>query len=321
MQQMALVVDDSHVARMDGLAATQQIKADDNLKHIPVVVCTGHDTDAMQFLAELKAMVKQYLLPTMQQELRELTETVSREVANDTAQHRIAEQLELLSNNQQEPQQDEKSLLATVTKTIEQDLLPKMHKDVHEIAEDINRRVAADTAEKMVAEQVKLSVEAMLPALTEQLLAQAQRVTEELANSVAKHAAHDAVANSAEKAVQNAAKESDFPRQIMVMLNTEGEVWLQRHEQQMLEQLMQQVEAKFSPMVMTYLNAHLTQMIAPIARAVVEESLAGTTTQSDAVTKISNDDLGLKKLSQQVFILKVAILGLAGIVLAEVMNL
>jgi CheY-like chemotaxis protein len=409
MQQIALVVDDSRVARMtlskllvahdlqvvelgsgedalvylkgddvkpdiifmdvmmggmDGLTATQQIKADDNLKHIPVVVCTGHDTDAdraksqeagavatltkppkaealdaiiaelaqhiaivpqvdtasspidsTELLTELKALVKQDLLPTMQQELRGLAETVSRQVANDTAEHLISEQLGLLTNNQQEPQLDEKSLLANVIKTIEQDLLPKMHKDVREMAEDISRQIAADTAEQMVAEQVKLSVDAMLPALKEQLLTQAQRVTEDLANSVAKHAAHDAVANSAEKAVQNATQESDLPRQIMVMLNTEGKAWLKRHEQQMFEPLMQQVEAKFAPMVMTYLNDHLTQMIAPIARTVVEESLAGTKSDNDAVTNINNDNLGLEKLSQQVSMLKMVVIGLGGMVL------
>jgi CheY-like chemotaxis protein len=410
MQQIALVVDDSRVARMtlskllvahdlkvvelgsgedaliylkgdnvkpdiifmdvmmggmDGLTAMQQIKADDNLKYIPVVVCTGHDTDAdrvksqqagavatltkppkaealdgiiaelaqhiaivpqadnsssaidsKELLEELKALVKQDLLPTVQQELRELAETVSRQVANDTAEHQIAEQLALLSKNQQQPELDEKRLVANVINTIEQDLLPKMHKDVREMAEDISRQIAADTAEQMVAQQVKLSVDDMLPALKEQLLAQTQRVTEDLANSVAKHATHDAVANSAEKAVQNATKESDLPRQIMVMLNTEGKAWLQRHEQQMFEPLIKQVEAKLTPMVMTYLNDHLTQMIAPIARTVVEESLAVTKTQADTVTNTSNDNHGLEGLSQQVSRLKMMVMGLACMVLA-----
>jgi len=409
MQQIALVVDDSRVARMtlskllvahdlkvvelgsgedaleylrgdnvkpdiifmdvmmggmDGLTATQLIKAEDHLKHIPVVVCTGHDTDAdraksqesgavatltkppkaealdaiiaelaqhiaivpqadsasspidsTELLAELKTLVQQQLLPTMQQELRQLAETVSRQVANDTAEHRIAEQLALLSNNQQ-PELNEKVLLTNIISTIEQDLLPKVHKDVREMAEDISRQIAADTAEQMVTEQVKLAVDAMLPALKEQLLTQVQRVTEDLANSVAKHAAHDAVANSAEKAVQNATKESDLPRQIMVILNTEGKAWLQRQEQQMFEPLIQQVEAKFTPMVMTYLNDNLTQMIAPIARTVVEESLAVTKTQAESVSNTSKENLGLEHLSQQVSMLKMVVIGLGVVVLA-----
>mgnify|MGYP003668455841 CR=1 FL=1 len=407
MQQIALVVDDSRVARMtlskllvahdltvvelgsgedaldylkgenvkpdiifmdvmmggmDGLTATQQIKADNNLKNIPIVVCTGHDTDADRakaqeagavatltkppeaealdaiiselaqhaatvpqadtvsppidvtaLLADLKEMVKQDLLPTMQQELRVLTETVSRQVANDTVEHRNAEQR---SNNEGATATDENSLFVNIMNKVEQDLLPKMHKSVREVAEDISRQIAADTAEQMVAEQVKLSVGNMLPALKEQLLAQAQRVTEDLANSVAKHAAHDAVANSAEKAVQSAVKESDLPRQIMVMLNTEGKAWLQRHEQQMFEPLIQQVEAKLTPMVMTYLNDHLTQTIAPIARTVVEESLAATNTNTDDADNINNDNLGLKELSQQVSRLKLLVIGLGGVVLA-----
>jgi len=407
MQQVALVVDDSRVARMtlskllvahdlkvvelgsgedaliylkdenvkpdiifmdvmmggmDGLTATQHIKADKNLKHIPIVMCTGHNTDAdrtksqevgavatitkppeaealeaiitelaqqmtitpqikltslgidtTEVLAELGAMVKQDLLPTMQQELRELAETVSRQVANDTA-----EQLALLSNNAHGlvTAEDEKLLLANVMNALEHELLPKMHKDVREMAEDISRQIAADTAEQMVIEQVNVSVNVMLPALKEQLLIQAQRVTEDLASSVAKHAAHDAVANSAEKAVQNAVKEADLPRQIMAMLNTEGKVWLQRHEQQMFGPLMQQVEAKFTPMVTTYLNDHLTQMIAPIARTVVKESLVSTETHTDTVTNVSNDNLGLKELSEQLSILKMAVIVLGGIVLA-----
>lgn len=351
---------------MDGLTATQQIKADENLKHIPVVVCTGHDTDAdraksqevgavatltkppeaealeaiiaelaqqmtsapqaspassfidtTELLAELKTLVKQALLPTMQQELRELAETVSRQVANDTAEHRIAEQLSLLNNNAHKPAAavDEQALLANIMATVERDMLPKMHKDVREMAEDISRQIAADTAEQMVDEQVKLSIDALLPALKTEVLAQAQHVTEDLANSVAKHAAHDAVANSAEKAVQNAAKESDLPRQIMAMLNTEGQAWLQRHEQQMFEPLMQQVEAKFAPMVMTYLNDHLTQMATPIARTVVEEALASAKTHTDTIANINNGDLGFKALSQQISILKMAVIGLSGVVL------
>lgn len=350
---------------MDGLSATQQIKADDNLKHIPIVVCSGHDTDAdrqksnavgaaatltkppnpealdaiiaelaqhiaivpqanstsspinpTELLAELRAMVKQDLLPTMQRELRELAETVSRQVANDTAEHRIAEQLSLLSNSEPNPAVDEKRLLANVINIIEQDLLPKMHKGVRDMAEDISRQIAADTAEQMVAEQVKVSVNALLPVLKEQLLTQAKQVTEELANSVAKHAAHDAVANSAEKAVQNAVKEAGLPREIMVILNTEGKAWLHGHEQQMFEPLMQQVEAELIPMVVTYLNDHLTQMIEPIGRTVVEEFLAGTKTHADTVTKISDVNLWLKELSQQVSMLKMAVIGLAGMVLA-----
>jgi|GEM_PF-610294 CheY-like chemotaxis protein len=414
MQQIALVVDDSRVARMtlskllvghnlevvelgsgeealaylkdgnvkpdiifmdvmmggmDGLTATQRIKADDNLKHIPVVVCTGHDTDADRIksqgvgalatltkppeaealkaiiaelaqqmstvyqsdvainpiasdapalsiidtatlLAELATMVKQDLLPTIQQDLRELAETVSRQVANDTAEGLIAEQLILLDNSA-----DEQALLANIMAAVERDLLPKMHKDVREMAEDISRQVAADTAEQMIDDQVRLSVDALLPALKTEVLAQAKYITQDLANSVAKHAAHDAVANSAEKAVQNAVIEVGLPRQIMAMLNREGQVWLQQHEQQIFDPLMQQIEAKIAPMVMSYMDDHLTQTIVPIARTVVEESLAGANIQPDANTDNSIDDPGLKALSQQVSMLKKLVIGLGGAVL------
>lgn len=408
MQQVALVVDDSRVARMtlkkllvahdlevvelgsgedaldylkgenvkpdiifmdvmmggmDGLEATQQIKADNNLKHIPIVVCTGHDTDADRakslevgamatltkppkaealddlikevtshienvpqneaatpvvdsavLLAELATMVEQNLLPTMQQELRGIAETVSRQVANDTAEHRLAKQADLVTNTTDEPVAavDEKVLLVNVMNTIEQDLLPKLHKDVREMAEDISRQIAADTAEQMVSEQVQSAVNSLLPALKKQLLAESQQVTEDLANSIAKHAAHNAVAKSAEKAVHNVVEELDVSRQMKTVLKTEGEAWLQRHEQQVFDQSMRKVEAQFEPMAVKYLDDHLTKMIAPIAHTVVDEALAEASVRTEASSNVSADN----KLSQQVSMLKFAVMGLGGMVLA-----
>lgn len=411
MQQIALVVDDSRVARMtlskllvahdldvvelgsgeealaylngenvkpdiifmdvmmggmDGLTATQQIKADNNLKHIPIVVCTGHDTDADRakslnvgavatltkppkaealdalieeitqhitsvsenevpapvidsaaLLVELKAMVEQNLLPQMQQELRDITETVSRQVANETAEHRITEQVALLTNTTHEPVAavDEKALFVNVMTSVEQDLLPKLNQGLREVAEDISRQIATDTAEQIVAEQVQLAVNGFLPTIKEELSSESKQLTEDLANSVAKHAAHDAVANSAEKAVQNAVEEYDVSRQITALLNTEGEAWLQRHEQQVFEQLMQQIDIKFAPMVMNYLNEHLTQMITPIAQAVVEEALARSEAPTEVPINESNEHPELNELNQQISMLKTAVIGLGGMVL------
>lgn len=403
MQQIALVVDDSRVARMtlskllvahdlevvelasgedalaylksdnvnpdiifmdvmmggmDGLTATQEIKADNNLKHIPIVVCTGHDTDADRdkaisvgaistltkppkadaidaiidelaqqivkapskevaqsamdsetSLAKLMTLVEQNLLPTMQQELRDIAKIVSRQVAIETAEQRLTEQVELLRESTHEPvaTADEKTLLANVMSAVEQDLLPKLNHTVREAAEDISRQVASDTAEQVVSEQVQLAVDGLLPALQKQVLAESQQVTERLANSITKHAAHEAVANSAEKAVQNAIEEFNVSQQVTMMLNTEGEVWLQRQQQKVIDQLMQQIEAKFAPMVLKYLNDHITQMIAPIAHTIVDEAFADMDTHSD------NSELN--ELSQQISTLKMTVMGLGAIVL------
>jgi CheY-like chemotaxis protein len=412
MQQIALVVDDSRVARMtlskllvahdlevielgsgeealvylksdnikpdiifmdvmmsgmDGLTATQHIKADHHLKQIPVVICTGHDTDADRaksqevgamatiskppeaealhaiiteltqqmtlaaqadvsatsnpistssttdssaLLDELKAMVKQDLLPAMLQELSELAETVSRQVAYETATHIVSEQVTSHNN-----QTDQQTLLTDVMAVVERDLLPKMQKDVREMVEDISRNIAADTAEKMVNQQVQLSIDALLPPLKSEVLVQAKHVTEDLANTVANHAVHDAVANSVEKAVQNAVKEAELSQQIMTMLDTEGKVWLQRNEQQMFEPLMQQIEAKLSPILMTYLTDNVTEMTAPIIRIAVEDSLANINTQSNSKKTDSFDHLALTALRRQINVLKISVIGLGVAVL------
>jgi CheY-like chemotaxis protein len=407
MQQLALVVDDSRVARMtlkklllaqnlqvvelgsgedslvylkgenvkpdiifmdvmmggmDGLTATQQIKADNNLKHIPIVVCTGHDTDADHakslqvgamatltkppktetldalikqvsghiknvptnkvatsvsdstvLLAKLMAMVESNLLPTMQQELRDIAKTVSHQVANETVDRRLAEQINVLTKP--EVAIDEKALKTSIIADIEQDLLPKLDKNVREVAEDISRQIAADTAELMVSEQVQSSIYSLLPALKKQLSAESQQVTEGLANSIAKHAAHVAVAKSAEKAAHNAIEELDLSRQITTLLDAEGEQWLQRQKQQVCAQLMNKVEAEFTPMAMTYLNDHLTTMIAPIAHTVVEQALSATEVQTDTLSNSNIDKPDLNKISQQISRLKFLCVGLSTVVL------
>lgn len=338
---------------MDGLIATQQIKADDTLKHIPVVMCTGHDTDAdraksqevgalatitkppeaealddiiaelaryaaevpqenvassvidtTQLLAELSALVKQNLLPTMQQELRELTATVSRQVAHDTAERHIAEQMAILNNNSTAPETllDEEALQAKIINTIEHGLLPNIQQKSSELAENISRQIATDTAGKVVAEQLKLTLDDLLPALKNELLIQTQQATADLANS-------------AEKVLQNVIKQADLSTQIRTLLNTEGRDWLQDREQQMFEPLMQQVEVKIAPLIMSHLNEHLTSMIAPIARTIVEEKLAGKTAYAADMDASDNNNIELGKLSQQVSVLKMVVMGLGGIVL------
>lgn len=407
MQQLALVVDDSRVARMilkklllaqnlqvvelgsgedaliylksdnvkpniifmdvmmggmDGLTATQQIKADNSLKHIPVVVCTGHDTDtdransllvgamatltkppkaeilealikqvtgniestsstmnatsaidSVVLLAKLMTMIESNLLPKMQQELHDIAKTVSRQVANETVEHRLAEQLDSLTNPV--AALDEKVLLVNLMASLEQDLLPKLHQNVREVAEDISRQIAADTAEQMVSRQVQSTVDELLPALKKQLLAESKQVTEDLANSIAKHAAHDAVAKSAEKAVDNAVVEFDVSRQITTLLDTKGEQWLQRQKQQVCAQLMTKIEAEFTSMAMTYLNDHLMTMIAPIAHTVLEEALSVAKVQTDTLANSNINKPDLNKISQQVSVLKFLLVGLVAVVL------
>lgn len=400
MQQVALVVDDSRVARMtlskllvahdlkvielrsgeealvylkgenvkpdiifmdvmmggmDGLTATQQIKADENLKHIPVVVCTGHDTDTdraksqevgavatltkppeadalkaiiielarpvtsasvlspidtTKLMTEIRTMIQRDLVPTMQHDLRGVAERVSRQVSENIVERRITEQVTLLNNNT-----NEQTLLTNVMNKVEWELLPEIHKNVREMVEEISHQRVAEAAKQIVAEQVRLSMDDLLPALKTELLTHGQRTTEDLASSIAKHTAQDTIVNLAEKAVQNAAKESDLPRQIMIMLNAEGQIWRQRHEQEMFELLMQRVEAKFPVMAKTYLDDDLTQVITSLARTTVDEALAEMKMQTEVVAKVNHNDVGLNTLKQQVVMLKMGVIGISVMVL------
>ena len=433
MQQIALVVDDSRVARMtlskllvahglevielgsgedalvylqndnvkpdiifmdvmmggmDGLAATQKIKADINLNHIPIVVCTGHETDSdngkalavgavatltkppkadeldaliadlaqhiasaregavsgvdtVALLAEIMATIEQDFLPIMQQELKDIVESVSRQVASDTAEQRIAEQVSLLAQNAPEPVVaiDENALMANIINSVEHDFLPKIHNDIREIAEDVSRQTANDAVEQRIAEQVSLSAQNAPEPVDENTLfanvvntvehdllpkihKDIREMTEDISRQVAISAVEEIVLEkvqvavdgllpaSAQKAVQNEMSEFDIAGKIQTMLNSEGEIWLQRHEQLIFEQLQGQIEDKFAPLVMKYLNDHLEQMITPIAHTVVEKALANDEALAEINTEIELQEDPVDELKQQISTLKTAVMGL-----------
>jgi len=433
MQQIALVVDDSRVARMtlskllvahglevielgsgedalvylqndnvkpdiifmdvmmggmDGLAATQKIKADINLNHIPIVVCTGHETDSdngkalavgavatltkppkadeldaliadlaqhiasaregavsgvdtVALLAEIMATIEQDFLPIMQQELKDIVESVSRQVASDTAEQRIAEQVSLLAQNAPEPVVaiDENALMANIINSVEHDFLPKIHNDIREIAEDVGRQTANDAVEQRIAEQVSLLAQNAPEPVDENTLfanvvntvehdllpkihKDIREMTEDISRQVAISAVEEIVLEkvqvavdgllpaSAQKAVQNEMSEFDIAGKIQTMLNSEGEIWLQRHEQLIFEQLQGQIEDKFAPLVMKYLNDHLEQMITPIAHTVVEKALANDEALAEINTEIELQEDPVDELKQQISTLKTAVMGL-----------
>ena len=246
---------------MDGLTATQKIKQDGAFNTLPIVICTGNDTEADKSKALATGAIAVLSKPP---EFDALASILSKLVSDEPV---VIQQIPEVSAI------DETALVANVVSIMEQDLLPRLQQDVREMAEDISHQIAADTAEKMVAAQVKLVVDNMLPAIKEQLMEQTTQATEELAQQIARRTAREAVAKSAEQAVQRAIVDSDISNQVLQSLSSEGTTWLKHQEQQLQTQLKAELEQNITATIEQHLEAALAPLVSPMVAENVNKEL------------------------------------------------
>lgn len=282
----SLVFMDVMMGGMDGLTATQQIKADSNLQALPVVICTGNDSEADIDKAMATGAMAVLSKPPVEEQLAEILSSVPI--------HDLVVEVE--------PQSvaiDEEALVAKVLANIEQGLLQRAQQHTREIAEDV--------AGKVAREQAKTETETMLPALTEQISQAASVAAEETANRVCKVVARESIATNAEQAVDRAVNEQGLSEKIMALLSNEGAAWLKRQEQQLQSDVSQKLEQKITSAIDAYLKEHLPPMIGSIVHASVQEAVKG----SDDVKK----DEAFSQLASRVKLLNDLVIGLGVVVL------
>jgi CheY-like chemotaxis protein len=290
---------------MDGLMATQQIKAESSFQAMPVVICTGNDAEADTNKAMAVGAVAVLSKPPLAEQLAEVLSSVTKM------------EVEQVVKQDPEPSSmtiDEAALVAKVISTIEHDLIAQTQQHAREMAEDISRQIAEDTAEKVAREQTKTETQAMLPALTEQLSQAANTVAEETAQRVCKIVANESIAKNAQQAVQRAVNEQGLAEKIMALLANEGGPWLKRQEQQLHDELARNLEKTIAPAIEDYLQENLPPKLGPIVHAAVQEAM----TSSDAIEKEDQMNALIKRVSilnGVVIVLGVAILALAVLVL------
>ncbi len=270
-----IVFMDVMMGGMDGLTATQQIKAESTLQTMPVVICTGNDAEADIEKAMATGAVAVLSKPPVAEQLVEILAAVpsSDEVIDEPPSVAI----------------DEAALVAKVISAIEEDLLIRTQQHAREMAEDISRQIAEDTAEKVAKEHAKIETQAMLPELTATVSQAANTVAEETANRVCKVVANESVAKNAELAVQRAVNNLGLAEKMMAMLANEGATWLNRQQQQLQATLDKQLTESMPAKIEAYLQENLSVKIGPIVHAAVQEALPKTadTEQEDALALLT----------------------------------
>ncbi|MBE0440236.1 MAG: response regulator [Gammaproteobacteria bacterium] len=290
---------------IDGLTATRQIKADPTFSAIPVVICTGNDTEADRDNAFATGAMAVLSKPPAAESLANLLVKFEQFRAQQIEHEPVVEPATLRPS---EPvvasDSDETQLAQKVMAQIEQSLLTELKQDLRNMAEDISRQVAADTAEQLVAAEVKATLDKLMPELTQQLIAQVTQLTETTAQTIAKQATRDTLAKSAENTLRRVASELDLGTMVFQTLSSEGASWLKHQEQKLQTQLNQQLLQTSQIVINEILENSLEQRISPLVTAQVNKLFAqqvvkdqpedrGASEQSAAIARLNKLVIGL----------------------------
>jgi len=295
MQRIALVVDDSRVARMtlkkllavyhyevvefgsgeeaidylqsdntrpdiifmdvmmggiDGLTATQKIKANPELTSIPVIICTGNDTEEDKNKAlnvgAMTALTKPPVAETLASILAQV-EKDSSAATIDSLATAVVDQV------------DEAALTASILAKVEQSLLAKVTQDVRGVVEN------------SVAELVNAQMTDSLAEFSGTLTAKTEIIAEKTAQKITTELVHEA----ATQAVQKVIDDADITGQVTLFLSEKGDEWLGDQEEDLGVQLSAQLEQLIPDICTEYLNKNLPQIVTPLitAKAPASDSL------------------------------------------------
>jgi len=238
---------------IDGLTATQKIKSNPALSAIPVIICTGNDTEEDKNKAlnvgAVTALTKPPVADALERILSQVESRVPAPVVEPTPSA---------------PQIDEAALIATLFATVEKTLLPKVKQDIREIAEDISNQVVGDMAENLIEEQVNTQIQQVLTELTAELTTKTKLVAEK--------AIQESVVDAASQAVQTVVDEADITTQVSQFLSDKGEEWLADQEEDLGTQLSAQLEHLIPSTCTEYLETNLSERV----KTIINESMPTT---------------------------------------------
>jgi len=241
---------------MDGLTATKQIKDTPVLSDIPVIICTGNDSEEDRNKALEVGAVTALTKPPVADVLAGIIAKVERSAP--TIKEEPAEQPAATVEI------DQAALIHTILAKVEQSILPKMQKNTREIAEDISRQVAGDTTEKVVEETIKAHMDTALAGLNQQLTSQTERIAEKVAQQASTVVVQESAIESATKAVQIVVDDADITTQVSQFLSDKGEEWLADQEEDLGTQLTAQIDQLIPSLVTEHLDAKLEAVVASI---------------------------------------------------------
>lgn len=145
---------------LDGLETTKKIKENEALSAIPVVMCTGHDTQGDQDNALAVGAIAALTKPPQREILAEIMNRLERhvDVEDKPAEERVAQISSVLEPVlEPQPETNTAPLIMddVVIARLEQEWLPGIQQSIYEQVGDVTRRIVAETVKGAMANQVQ----------------------------------------------------------------------------------------------------------------------------------------------------------------------
>jgi len=246
-----IVFMDVTMGGMDGLKTCYEIKSKPDLASIPVVICTGNDSETGLEKALSSGAVAVLSKPpaadALQALLDDVTATMQTDEPSATAMDSEGHRSEFDIN--------------AMTAALREQLMPELQQQLEKMTTDISRDIAAKTAQE-TSQKHGLS---LIPEMTRQVSESAQTQLTEIKQNLASQA-NDAVSKAAEQAVDQALQSYGLTEKVMVTLRSEGMDWLNQQQEPVRETLFKQVQQDLMPMVSRCVDEQLNERVLPIVK-------------------------------------------------------
>ena len=249
---------------IDGLTATIKIKAIPNLNSIPVVICTGNQSELNNDNAiNAGAMAV-------------LTKPPGHEAVNDIMAALAPKTVEAAPTPKGPSQSvvvkvDKATMTAKVVEIIEQKLLPKITRQAQDIATDVVYKISTEIIEQQLTDKVQAEIDSLLSTLQSQLLTAVKLESAAAIQSLIEQQVHEAIATNAQQSVESLVANVDVSTQASDALAIQAQTWLAKQERQLQIELGMQIAPRVMAAVDQYLADSLAAMIAPLVGLQVEK--------------------------------------------------
>lgn len=274
---------DVTMAGIDGLTATRQLKANPKFAAIPVVICTGNQSERDKENALVAGAISVLSKPP--------------------ESHLVTDIMTALEQGPVDVKLDEDALTVKLIKIVEQKLLPKLAQKTQQIAIDALQKANIDSQNHFENE-----VDRVMQALEEQLLATITRDSLVAIKPLIERQVNDLLATSADQTIQVMVEDLDLSKQASDALAIHTQTWLTKQQ----GTLQVEIDKQIGPKVTTAVNQHLTDSlatkIAPLVTLQVDKHLANQQIIMDVYTH--DEDEKHKQINKRINQLNALVVGL-----------
>jgi len=254
----AIVFLDVTMGGIDGLTTCREIKSQQTLAAIPVVICTGNDSEAGLENALASGAIAVLSKPPAAEALQALLDDVTVTTqADESATDAV----------QAEHSQSETDINAIIA-ALRQQLMPELQQQLQTMTSDISREIAEKTAQE-ASHKHGLS---LIPEITRQVSESAQQQLTELKQNLASQT-DDLVSKTAAQAIDKALQSYGLTEKVMITLRSEGVDWLNQQQEPVRDALLKQVQQDLTAMVSRCLDEQLKERVVPLVKGQLAEGL------------------------------------------------